>query len=114
VPKAYVGPERFVHNDLQPEHILVYPESGRLSGIIDWTGASLGDPTLDFSYLLVLHGKEFLEAALDTYSLPTDPDFVTRTRFRARVRALGWLVYALYRQVDLTRVLREVENAFSA
>lgn len=114
VPETYAGPERFVHADLQPDHILVDPGSERLSGIIDWTGASLGDPTLDFSYLLVLHGEDFLEAALAAYSLPTDPGFLSRTRFRARVRALGWLVNAMHRDADRTRVLREVENAFGA
>ena len=114
VPREYAGPERFVHNDLQPEHIIVAEAPERLSGIIDWTAASLGDPSLDFSYLLVLHGKAFLYRALEAYSLPTDPEFLSRVRFRARVRALGWLVYALHRKAHLARVLREVENAFSA
>ncbi|MEJ2216180.1 MAG: phosphotransferase [Gemmatimonadota bacterium] len=113
VPEEYPGPPRFLHGDLQPEHIIVMPVSKRLSGIIDWSGAALGDPALDFSYLLVLHGRKFLERALAAYRLPLDEAFLERTAFRGRVRALGWLVYALFLGMDLRRVRQEVDNAFS-
>lgn len=113
VPVSDPGPPRFVHGDLQPEHIIVTPDSRRLAGIIDWSAAALGDPALDFSYLLVLHGRAFLERALAAYRLPVDDAFLERTAFRARVRAVGWLVYALHRGQDLRRVRREVDNAFS-
>src|SRR5262249_52882689 len=41
-----------VHADLGPEHLLV--ESGRLAGVIDWGDARIGDPALDYAWLL--HG----------------------------------------------------------
>ncbi len=113
LPDEYAGPPSFVHGDLQPEHIIVDPDSKRLSGIIDWSAAALGDPALDFSYLLATHGRAFLENALAAYRLPTDEAFLRRTAFRARIRALGWLVYALHRGADLQRVRQEVDNAFS-
>ena len=113
IPAPYAGPPRFIHNDLSAEHILVDPDSGRLAGIIDWSGAALGDPSLDFSYLLLLHGREFLDAALAEYRLPVDKGFLDRTVFRARVRGLGWLVDALHRNADPARGLRAVENAFA-
>jgi aminoglycoside phosphotransferase (APT) family kinase protein len=39
-----------VHADLGPEHLLVH--GGRLAGVIDWADARMGDPALDYSWLL--------------------------------------------------------------
>jgi aminoglycoside phosphotransferase (APT) family kinase protein len=38
------------HSDLGPSHLLV--RDGRLAGVIDWGDARLGDPALDYSWLL--------------------------------------------------------------
>jgi aminoglycoside phosphotransferase (APT) family kinase protein len=39
-----------VHGDLGPEHLLC--RSGRLVGVIDWGDARVGDPALDYAWLL--------------------------------------------------------------
>ena len=39
-----------LHADLGPEHLLV--RDGRLAGVIDWGDARLGDPALDYAWLL--------------------------------------------------------------
>jgi hypothetical protein len=39
-----------LHADLGPEHLLV--RSGRLVGVIDWGDTRVGDPALDYSWLL--------------------------------------------------------------
>ena len=39
-----------VHADLTPPHLLVH--DGRLAGVIDWGDMRVGDPALDYSYLL--------------------------------------------------------------
>ena len=39
-----------VHADLGPEHLLV--RDGRLAGVIDWGDARIGDPALDYAWLL--------------------------------------------------------------
>jgi aminoglycoside phosphotransferase (APT) family kinase protein len=41
-----------VHGDLLPEHLLV--RDGRLGAVIDWGDARVGDPALDYAWLL--HG----------------------------------------------------------
>jgi aminoglycoside phosphotransferase (APT) family kinase protein len=41
-----------LHADLAPEHLLV--RDGRLAGVIDWGDARVGDPALDYAWLL--HG----------------------------------------------------------
>ena len=38
------------HSDLGPPHLLV--RDGRLAGVIDWGDARVGDPALDYSWLL--------------------------------------------------------------
>jgi len=38
------------HSDLGPSHLLV--RDGRLAGVIDWGDARVGDPALDYSWLL--------------------------------------------------------------
>ena len=39
-----------IHADLGPEHLLV--RDGRLSGVIDWGDMRVGDPALDYAWLL--------------------------------------------------------------
>lgn len=50
-----------VHGDFHPGHMLL-DEEGRLTGILDWTEAHLGDPSIDFALFVGAFGK----AALDT------------------------------------------------
>jgi aminoglycoside phosphotransferase (APT) family kinase protein len=38
------------HCDLEPPHLLV--RDGHLAGVIDWAGARIGDPALDYGWLL--------------------------------------------------------------
>ena len=38
------------HSDLGPSHLLV--RDGRLSGVIDWGDARIGDPAIDYAWLL--------------------------------------------------------------
>lgn len=48
---GYAGPLRFVHGDFRHGNILVDPATGRLTGVIDWGNAAVGDPALDFMAL---------------------------------------------------------------
>ncbi len=40
----------FIHNDLSAPHLLVH--DGKLSGVIDWGDAVVGDPARDYAWLL--------------------------------------------------------------
>ena len=62
-----------LHADLGPEHLLV--RDGRLAGVIDWGDARVGDPALDYSWLLNGPFK----------SWDVDPDLRRRARFYHRL-----------------------------
>lgn len=99
LPDEYAGPPRFIHDDFQPEHIVVHAATGRLSGILDW-GPALGDPAQDFSFLAAAWGWDFARAVLDAYHGPLDHEFLPRLLFLGRVRALGWLAYEVQTGLD--------------
>jgi aminoglycoside phosphotransferase (APT) family kinase protein len=62
-----------VHADLGPDHLLV--RDGRLAGVIDWSDARVGDPALDYAWLL---NGPFTE-------WDVDPDLRRRARFYHRL-----------------------------
>jgi len=99
VPPEYTGPARFIHDDFQPEHIIVDAETGSLSGVIDW-GPALGDPAQDFSFLAATWGWDFTKRVLGAYQGPVDADFLPRLLFLGRVRALGWLAFEVQAGMD--------------
>jgi aminoglycoside phosphotransferase (APT) family kinase protein len=70
-----------LHADLGPAHLLC--RNGRLVGVIDWSDTRIGDPALDFGWLLHRHprGEEILAA----YGGPVDDGFRTRALFYHRL-----------------------------
>jgi len=112
LPNEYAGPARFIHDDFQPEHIVVRADTGRLSGILDW-GPSLGDPAQDFSFLAATWGWDFTRTVLDAYRGPLDRDFKNRLLFLGCVRALGWLAYEVEMGLDTGRTECVVRDLFS-
>lgn len=91
VPADLEGPLIFIHNDVSPDHLLVDPRTGRLSGILDWGDAALGDPAFDFGVLAPWRGWRFALDVLDAYDLGVDEHFRERLRFLTRVASLVWL-----------------------
>ncbi len=55
------------HNDLGAEHLLVDPDTGELTGLLDWSDAALTDPARDLALVLRDLGPVGFEAALRTY-----------------------------------------------
>jgi aminoglycoside phosphotransferase (APT) family kinase protein len=55
-PPLAAAPERvvLVHGDLKGEHLLI--DRGRVSGVLDWTDAELGDPATDVAGLAIAVG----------------------------------------------------------
>lgn len=74
-----------IHRDLGPEHILCDPETGRLTGIIDWGDAWIGDPAIDFAGTWGGLGRAFAEQTLATYRRPVEANFWQRVAFYAAI-----------------------------
>jgi aminoglycoside phosphotransferase (APT) family kinase protein len=58
--------EAMTHGDLHPGHLLV-DNQGRLTGILDWTEASVTDPAMDLAMFLGCFGNVALEAMLASF-----------------------------------------------
>ncbi|MBI4201635.1 MAG: phosphotransferase, partial [Chloroflexi bacterium] len=72
-----------VHNDLGPEHILY--QGSRITGVVDWTDALVGDPAVDFSGLTAAYGGAFAERVRQEYALEQDPGLLERAALYARL-----------------------------
>lgn len=83
VPTRYSGEPKLVHNDLWPEHVLIEPETGGISGVIDWGDVILGDPAIDFAGLYTWFGDGWLDLLLEGYPGELDAGIAARTRYLA-------------------------------
>jgi aminoglycoside 2''-phosphotransferase len=70
------GPSRLVHDDITDDHILT--DAGGISGIIDFSDASFGDPAIDFAFFWRL-GEASLDSVLSNYRFATS-DRTLKTR----------------------------------
>jgi aminoglycoside phosphotransferase (APT) family kinase protein len=82
-----------VHRDLGPEHILLTAD-GDLSGVIDWGDAGVGDPAIDFAWLLH-RAPEAGERALAAYGGAPDERFRERAAFYDRLGPWYEVTYGL-------------------
>jgi aminoglycoside phosphotransferase (APT) family kinase protein len=85
-----------VHADLGPEHLL--SDGRRLTGVIDWSDATIGDPALDFAWLLHANGEAFADALVESYGGNVDDRFRRRALFFHRIGPWHEVVYGLDRQ----------------
>lgn len=67
---ALKTPTTLIHGDLGPEHVLSV--DGRVSGVIDWSDARMGDPALDLAWALYGTPEAFAEAVASAYDVTGD------------------------------------------
>jgi aminoglycoside phosphotransferase (APT) family kinase protein len=107
------GPFSLIHQDLSPEHVLVDPASGQLTGILDWTDVILGDPARDFVFLVAWRGWSYVEQVLKHYPRVVDDGFRSRLDFMARLLTITWLGYAHLRGTEVEKLTGWVHHAFA-
>jgi aminoglycoside phosphotransferase (APT) family kinase protein len=88
------GPRCVIHNDISPDHVLVDPQTGRLTGLIDFKDAVVGEPVLDFAGLIPLGGRPFVADVTAHYGLPLGDGFEAKLEWLSRVLTLKWLAEA--------------------
>jgi len=108
----FAGPLRLVHQDLGPDHVLVDPATGHITGIIDWSDAILGDPARDFVFLVAWQGWDFTEDVLRRYPHAVDREFRERLDLMARLLTIIWLTQAYEQNANIVKHLRWLHNAF--
>lgn len=67
-----------VHRDLGLVHVL--GEGGQVTGIIDWSDASIGDPSIDFAAIMAAASPGGIESLFHHYHAPVDAGFRERAR----------------------------------
>ena len=77
-----------VHGDLALYHILYSPEENRITGVIDFGVAGLGDPATDLGSLINCYGESLAGKMVNAY--PEMEDFLPRARFYAQAIELQW------------------------
>jgi len=79
-----------VHADLASYHVLHDPQTGQLSGVIDFGVAGVGDPAIDLACLFSSWGESRCSALLDSY--PEIVGLATRARFYAAALPVEWAI----------------------
>jgi len=78
-PQNQTSNKVLCHNDLGIEHILV--ANGKVTGVIDWGGVALTDPSCDFARIYRDVGPKILDMVLSKYD--TSPEVKVQLRERA-------------------------------
>jgi aminoglycoside 2''-phosphotransferase len=82
-----------INGDLGPYHLLYDRERRRVSGVIDFGTAGLGDPACDVSGLINNYGESFVRRVVRFY--PEIGGMIERARFWAGTLELQWLLGGL-------------------
>lgn len=112
-PPPYGGPVRFLHNDICPEHILLEPGRRRITALLDFGDACLGDAALDFVMLPAWLGPAGTKATLASYEPERDAGFEQRIAYLGRVTSLTSLHDAHLQGADVTKHRQWVQRAFA-
>jgi len=83
-----------LHGDLSEEHILCDLDRGVITGIIDWGDACIGDPALDFTWLLD-YGSSFIREVLVGYRGTIDKTLLKRATFYSRIGSFIEILFGL-------------------
>ncbi len=92
-PLATDGPA-LIHDDLHPAHILHDPNTGTLTGLLDFGRAGRGDPAVDLAGLLYNWGLPILRRL----PYPAADALLPRARRLARTYEVQWALEGLTRQ----------------
>jgi len=91
---GWSGEAALLNGDVSPEHVLFDRNEPRVSGVIDWGDAALGDPARDLIFLYEDWGDDFFASALDGYEAGADPRFMARVYLHYFADQLSWTLEA--------------------
>ncbi|MBV9924213.1 MAG: phosphotransferase [Acidobacteria bacterium] len=79
---------RLINGEPTPYHVLFDRQARRVSGVIDFGTAGVGDPAADFAVVIYYYGESFLRRMAKFY--PEIKDGLDRARFWAGTLELQW------------------------
>lgn len=92
-PKTFEYPSALIHGDLASYHILHDPKEGKITGVIDFGVAGVGDAASDIGSLITTYGESFVSKMAVGY--PGMEKFMRRARFYAQSIELQWVLLGL-------------------
>jgi aminoglycoside phosphotransferase (APT) family kinase protein len=107
-------PRQLIHCGLSPDHVLVDPATGLISGVLDWTDGSFGDVAGDFVFLVQWRGWGFAEEVLRLYPRPVDGEFRARLRYDTQWLSVIRLAFAHEQGLDEEKLVKAVHHAFAS
>ncbi|HEX8288076.1 MAG TPA: aminoglycoside phosphotransferase family protein [Pyrinomonadaceae bacterium] len=81
---------KMIHSDIPPYHIIFDGQKKRISGIIDFGSAGIGDPAIDFGSIIYYLGESFLNRFYKVYA--EAETYLRRARFYAGEKEIRWLL----------------------
>lgn len=94
-PANFDYTQALIHGDLGCYHLLLDPERERLSGVIDFGVAGVGDPANDIACLLQYYGEGWVKRLREGY--PEMDGLMERARFYAQAIELEWALAGITR-----------------
>ena len=103
-----------IHQDFWHENLLIDPDSHRLTGVLDWEHARIGDPAIDLvpaGYL----GQNFAREVAAAYERSTggfDDHFADRLDYLRVLREFGGIRYSISHddQEELIESITKIRN----
>jgi|APFre7841882724_1041349.scaffolds.fasta_scaffold14911_2 aminoglycoside 2''-phosphotransferase len=92
-PESFNYRPALIHGDLAPYHILFDQNNHKITGIIDFGVAGVGDPASDIGSLITAYGESFVIKMKTSY--PNLEVFLPRARFYAQSIELQWVLLGI-------------------
>ena len=92
-PKSSAWEPALIHGDLASYHIIVDAQALKITGVIDFGMAGMGDAASDIGGLINIYGETFVNRMHPSY--PHLEKYIPRARFYAQLLELEWVLRGL-------------------
>ena len=108
-------PSVLLHCDIGPGHVLYDPQTGHLTGVIDFGDLVIGDPARDFIYVYEDYGTMILEEVLARYAGNHAASKISAIRKWYLLEAISWTVerFIIHSHSEVEHGLAEIRRELS-
>ncbi|MDN4523158.1 phosphotransferase family protein [Fictibacillus fluitans] len=100
-----------IHGDLSMDHLLIDPETFRITGVIDFGDLAISDPDFEYRYILEECGKSFLQSLLSIMGEQNIDDILKKVAFFVTFDHLQYILEGIRRKNNswIQEGLEEIE-----